>query len=126
MKGSKSITYIGLAVIGGIGVVMGLTNPNRAVYEIYAARRLSDYLKAEVCPQAPNIFGIALQRNCSDLVDSSSPAIQKIVANNTRQQNFILFSIYTTDLTVGGVVPSYRFQTVGAMQNFFTYSAQRQ
>jgi len=126
MKGSKSINYIGLAFIGGLGLVMSLTNPNRATYETYAAIRLTDYIKDEVCPQAPNIFGIALQRNCNDLVDSSSPVIQGIVANNTKRQNFILFSIYTTDLAVGSAIPSYRFQTVGAMQNFFTYSAQKQ
>jgi hypothetical protein len=126
MKGSKNFTYIGLAAIGGLGVVMALTNPDRAVYETYAAKRLAGYIKDEVCTQAPNLFGIVLQRNCSDLVDSSSPVIQGIVANNTKRQNFILFSIYTTDLSLGSAIPAYRFQTVGAMQNFFTYSAQKQ
>ncbi|MBD2303942.1 DUF4359 domain-containing protein [Chroococcidiopsis sp. FACHB-1243] len=126
MKRSTSISYIGLAVLGGLGVVMALTNPDRSAYEIYAGERLGTYIKDEVCPQAPNVFGLALQQNCSDLVDSSSPVIQRIVANNTKRQNFLLFSIYTTDLAVGGVIPSYRFQTVGAMQNFFTYSAQKQ
>jgi Domain of unknown function (DUF4359) len=126
MKESKSIAYIGLAIIGGLGVVMALTNPDRAAYEVYATQRLADYIKDEVCSQAPNLFGIVLQRNCGDLIDSSSPVIQRLVANNTKRQNLILFSIYTTDLSVGGVIPAYRFQTVGAIQNFFTYSAQKQ
>ena len=120
------MTYIGLAFLGGLGLLMALTNPDRATYEMYATKRLAEYLKDEVCTQAPNLFGIVLQQNCGDLIDSSSPVIQRIIATNTNRQNLILFSIYTTELSVGSVIPSYRFQTIGAAQNFFTYSAQQQ
>lgn len=124
-KGAKTVAYIGLAAIGGLGIVMALTNPDRASYETYAAKRLTAYIKDEVCTQAPNIFGIVLQRNCSDLVDSGSPVIQRLVARNTKRQNLILFSIYTTDIAISSAIPSYHFQTVGAIQNFFTYSAEK-
>ena len=50
-------------------------------------------------------------------------AVQRLTAN-TRQQNFIFFSIYTTDLSVSSMIPSYHFETVGALQNFYTYKAQ--
>lgn len=124
MKSLKSITYIGAAALGGLGVVMGFTNPSRSAYEEYAAKRLSEYVKNEVCDQAPKVFGDFLQRNCNSLVDSSHSGVQRVIATNTQRQNFIFFSIYRTDFSVSPVIPSYHFETVGALQNFYTYTVE--
>ena len=125
MKSLKSITYIGAAVLGAVGVVMAVTNPNQATYEAYAAQKLTEYLKSEVCTEAPKAFGgNFLRYNCAELVDSSQPGIQRIIAASTQRQNFILFSIYTTDLSINPVIPAYHFETVAVLQKFYTYTAE--
>lgn len=122
----KSITLIGAVVLGGMAVVMAVTNPSQSTYEQYAVIQLTQYLKDEVCQDVPKILGLFLERNCTELVDSSYPAIQKIIAANTQRKNLILFSIYTTDLSLTQGIPSYHFESVGVLQKFYTYTAQKQ
>jgi len=125
MKSSKLITYIGVAALAALGVAMAMSNPGQTAYEEYAVQRLTEYLKGDVCHKAPKVFANFLQRNCGVLVDSSRPQLQKIVAESTNRQNFIFFSIYSTDLAVNPLIPSYHFETLAAWQNFYTYTAQK-
>jgi hypothetical protein len=124
MKSSKVIGYIGAVTLGGLGVATAVTNPSPPNYEAYAVQRLTEYIKSEVCTKAPKAFGDFLRSNCTSLVDSTQPGIGRIITANTRRQNYIFFSIYTTDLSVSSMIPSYHFETVGALQNFYTYKAQ--
>lgn len=105
---------------------MAVTNPSQPVYEDYAVQRLTEYLKNDVCTQVPKAFESLLQRNCTVLVDSSRPQMQQIISQSTQQQNFIFFSVYSTDLSLNRFIPAYHFETVGAFQNFYTYSAEKQ
>lgn len=124
MKISKSITLLVAAVVGGMGVVMALTNPSQSSYEEYATVQLTEYVKDEVCQDAPKILGNFLARSCDELLDSSHPAIQKIISANTQRKNLIFFSIYITDLSVSSSIPSYHFESVGVLQKFYTYNAE--
>ncbi len=124
MKHVKTIIFISAAVLGGLGAVMAIANPSQSAYEEYATRRLTVYIKEEVCNKAPKVFGDFLQRNCNTLVDSSHSGVQRVIATNTQRQNFIFFSIYRTDFSVSPVIPSYHFETVGALQNFYTYTVE--
>jgi hypothetical protein len=126
MKSLRIITYIGAAALAGLGVAMAVTNPSHPAYEQYALQRLREYLKKDVCTRAPKAFDGFLQRNCTVMVDSSQPQIQQIVSESTQRQNFIFFSIYRTDLSIAPFIPSYHFETVGAFQNFYTYTAEKQ
>jgi len=126
MKSLKIITYIGAAALAGLGVAMALTNPSQRNYEEFAVQKLTEYLNKDVCTKAPKVFDNFLQRNCSVLVDSSRPKMQQIIAETTQKQNFIFFSVYRTDLFINPVIPSYHFETIGAFQNFYVYSAERQ
>lgn len=105
---------------------MAATNPSLSAYEAYAVQRLTEYLKSDVCSQVPEAFGDFLQRNCAKIVDSSQEQMRLIVTQATQQQNFILFSIYRTNLSVNPLLPSYQFETLGVFNNFYTYSAERQ
>ncbi len=105
---------------------MAMTNPSQGNYEQFAVQQLTEYLKKDVCIKAPEVFDNFLQRNCSVLVDSSRPKMQQIIAETTQKQNFIFFSVYRTDLFINSVIPSYHFETIGAFQNFYIYSAERQ
>lgn len=126
MKNLRLVAYVGAAALAGVGIALAITNPSQPEYEEYAVQRLTEYLKSDVCTKAPDLLGGLIQRNCSVLVDSGRPQIQQLVSQNTQRQNFILFSVYNTDLSLNQLVPAYHFETVGAFQNFYTYKAEKQ
>lgn len=118
------------ATVVGMGVAMLVTNPGRQAYEDYAARRLETYLKENVCTQLPEDLSDFLrgqgERMCNSLVDVSNPQFRQLVARTTERQNYGLFSIYRTRLSIGPLFPSYEFETVGAFQTFVTYRSEEQ
>lgn len=134
MKPLKIALSLGALAIAGAGVAMAVTNPSPQEYEAYAREQLSTYLREEGCPQIPELFGLMSQDRCVALIESNQGELQKIVAENTIRQNFVVFSIYRTELSLnrylpflpGGLVPSYEFETVGAATTFYTYSAKEQ
>lgn len=126
MKTATIVNYIAAAAVGGLAVAMLVTNPQQSDYEAYAVQQLTAYLKSEVCTQVPKAFETFVRRNCSRLVDSSRSQMQQIIAHTTRRQNFVLFSIYHTDLLISPLIPAYNFKTVGIFANFYTYAAEQQ
>ncbi|MBE9034545.1 DUF4359 domain-containing protein [aff. Roholtiella sp. LEGE 12411] len=127
MKALITFAYFGAAAgLAALGVTMAKTNPSQAEYEEYAVQRLAKYLKTDVCKKTTNILENLINLNCDKLVDSVNPQMQEIIARTTEKQNYIIFSIYRTDLKLNSWVPSYRFETVGAFDQFYTYTAQEQ
>ncbi len=126
MKSLKPLASISLFFLAGLATAMAITNPDSSTYEEYAVEKLTTYLKDDVCNQVPKAFETLVQNSCASLIDSNRPQIQQIISRSTQRQNFILFSIYRTKLSISSVVPLYRFQTIGVMQNFYTYSAEQQ
>ncbi len=121
MKSLKPPASISLFVLAGLVTAMAMTNPDSSTYEEYAVERLNTYLKDDVCSQVPETS----VQGCASLIDSNRLYVKQVIASNTQRQNFILFSIYRTNLSII-FFPLYRFQTVGVMQNFYTYSAEQQ
>ncbi|MBZ8182776.1 DUF4359 domain-containing protein [Oscillatoria salina] len=134
MKIVQVVAAIAGVTLGGLGVSMALTNPSRDAYEEYAAAQLSAYLKQEVCTQAPqqlqdilpSELGNSLESECKTLVDTVRPQMKAIVGRSTERQNFIVFSIYRTNLSVGLLVPNYEFETLAIFDQFIIYQAQKQ
>jgi hypothetical protein len=126
MKSLKPLASISLFFLAGLATAMAITNPDASTYEEYAVEQLTTYLKDEACSQVPKAFETLVRSSCASIIDSNRLQIQQIVSRSTQRQNFILFSIYRTNLSITSVVPLYRFQTVGVMQNFYTYSAEQQ
>ncbi|MBP0001392.1 MAG: DUF4359 domain-containing protein [Cyanobacteria bacterium SID2] len=117
----KAAVGAGIAILG-LGAVMALTNPGESAYENYAEDRLSTYLKEDVCSEA----GL-LQDPCESLVESSQAELQNLIASNTERQNFLLFSIYRTELSVPiPGVPAIKAQTLGVLTRFHTYELQEE
>lgn len=111
-------TYLGSAVLGVLGVVMAVTNPNQAAYDQFAAQTMTSYFAKEVCqspPEVPGIFGDLFKGGCVSLAKSSQSEIQQFISNNTQRQDFIFLSLYTTNLVV------YRVKTIGILQKFLIY-----
>ncbi|MBN3881015.1 MULTISPECIES: DUF4359 domain-containing protein [unclassified Nostoc] len=127
MKPLTIIAYTGAAVgLAALGVTMAKTNPGQVEYEEYAVQRLTKYLKTDVCKKTTNIIENLIRFNCDKLVDSANPQIQEIIARTTERQDFLIFSVYRTDLKINSWIPSYKFETVGAFDQFYTYTAEEQ
>lgn len=128
MKSSRGFAYVVGVCLLGIGVATAVTNPGQASYEAYATRRLTAYLQDEVCPKA----GI-LEDTCSSALVDNQAQIRQFVGRNTERQNFVFWSIYQTELSLGDalpsivsdLVPSYYFESVGIFSSFYTYKAER-
>jgi len=134
MKGFHLVTAVGGVALVGVGVVMAITNPNQEIYEEYAVAQITEYVQENLCPKAPNVFGQSFQNQCLSIVEANQGEIQRVITKGTQRQNFILFSIYQTDLSAktvipflpASVLPAYHFESVGAFNNFYTYRAKKQ
>ena len=116
-KINRKICKLGLILSGSILVI---TNPGQGNYEEYASKQLNIYLKEDVCP------GITkeLRNPCRILVDFARPQLESAIANQTQRQNFLLFSVYQTDLSIPSALPDYHFETLGIFDQFYTYCAE--
>lgn len=126
MKALTIITGVAAAGLAALGVIMAKTNPDQPKYEEYAVQGLTKYLKSDVCKKTPNLLENVIKVNCNKLVDSANPQIREIIAVTTVRQNYMIFSVYRTDLKINSWIPSYKFETVGAFDNFYTYSSEEQ
>lgn len=126
MRLSTIMTYVAAVGLVVLGVTMAKTNPSQAEYEEYAMQRLTKYLKSDVCNKTPKMLENLIKLDCDKLVDSASPQVRELVAATTERQDFLIFSIYYTDLKLNSWLPSYTFESVGAFENFYTYSAEQQ
>ncbi|PSO48704.1 MAG: hypothetical protein BRC33_08765 [Cyanobacteria bacterium SW_9_44_58] len=115
----------GIAVIA-VGTAMAAANPRRDAYQSYAAEKMSTYLKQEVCPDAPKNFGGVLREQCNQFVDRGKQPMKQWIAESTERYNYILFSIYKTELSLMTGLPSYQFKTLGIFQNFWIYEKKKQ
>ncbi|MEA5580033.1 DUF4359 domain-containing protein [Nodularia harveyana UHCC-0300] len=116
-------TALGLAAFG---VAMATTNPSQAEYEEYATQRLTEYLKEDVCSKTQNFLESLIKSQCDNLVDQASPQIREILSRSTEKQNYVIFTIYKTELKLSSLIPGYKFETVGGLNQFYTYMAERQ
>ncbi len=116
-KINRKICQLGLILTGSILVI---TNPGQGNYEEYASKQLNIYLKESVCPEIAK----QLRNPCLILVDLARPQLNSAIANQTQRQNFLLFSIYQTDLSIPSALPDYHFETLGIFDKFYTYCAE--
>ncbi len=132
MKNIKGYYLLGIG-LAGVGVALALTNPGEAAYTEYAAQRLSEYLQADLCPQA----GTLLKGSCRSFVQDNQQALGKIVAKSTRREDYLLWSVYKTDLSIDSMLPSllkdvlneelpaYHAETIGVFNTLHTYQLKR-
>lgn len=121
MNQRKFTAIAGAIGLSGFGIALTIMNPNETTYEAFAAEKVAQYAEAKLCNQAP--FG--LERECTTWLKSNQIQIRQIIADKTQRLNFLLFSIYVTDLSVSPYLPAYKFRTVGVFQQFFIYKAEQ-
>ncbi len=110
--------------IASLGIILLLTNPGQKAYEQYATQTLNVYLKKNVCTKLPAEISTFLQSHCHSLVDTIRPKLAQVIASQTKRQNFILFSIYQTDLSIPANLPDYQVKTIGVFRHFYIYESE--
>lgn len=123
----------GIVVFLGVGIAAAVTNPTEAEYHQYAAAQLGDYLETNICTQTPETLG--LRDRCQELATSNQGELEKLVAENTEHQDYVVFSVYQTNLSInsllppylsiGGLLPAYHFETLAAFDKLYTYKVER-
>lgn len=124
MTSSKLSLGIGSIALTSLGILLLLTNPGQKAYEKYASQTLNAYLKENACTQLPPEISSLLQSHCHSLVDTLRPQLSQIIARQTTRQNFILFSIYQTDLSIPSTLPDYQVKTLGVFQQFYIFESE--
>jgi hypothetical protein len=99
---------IGVVVVAG---VMAVTNPSKDRYIEYATEQFSETGKTSIC--AGDNIPIAAQQSCKFVISQGKGVIKSLVENSTKQQNYLLFSLYETD------IPNKKVTTIAAFGNFY-------
>jgi hypothetical protein len=93
-------------------VVMAVSNPNKERYIEYATEQFSETGKTSICT---GDLPIAAQQSCKFLISQGKGVIKTLVENSTKQQNFVVFSLYATEM------PNRKITTIAAFGNFFMF-----
>ena len=100
---------------------MAHTNPREVTYQEYAVKKITTVLKTDGCQKVPIFLRNLVQFDCNQLVDSAKSQIKDVVVATTKRQNYVLLSIYITNLKIHNSLPGYTFETLGAFNSFYTY-----
>ena len=121
MKGWQ-LALVGIVAGCGLGGVMAVTNPDRSAYESYAIERIGELAEAE-CDRAPAGLGVLLQGPCRAAIVAYKPQLRPILAATTSRQNWLVFSIYRSDISIPVVNLKARVEAIGIFDRFFVYKA---
>lgn len=105
-------------------IVLIVTNPGNSQYQTYASQKSLAYIRSELCDSLTKNSDLKLRNPCYSLIDTATPQIEMAIARSTKQQNFFLFSIYRTKLTISPLDLEYHLVTLGILNRFYTYQAE--
>lgn len=117
-----------LAFFAGL-VVMAITNPARPIYVDYATEQLVQEIKQNFCDRGNQqiqidgllTFDLPQGEDCRSLLAAGDflgrGLLKTWVDHATTRQNFVVFSLYTTQ------TPGKTFKTIGMFNNFVTFYA---
>ncbi|MEY2978914.1 MAG: DUF4359 domain-containing protein [Prochlorotrichaceae cyanobacterium] len=128
---NKGLIGSGAILVGAAGI-LGVTNPSPDQYADFAAKKAVTYLETEVCTRKVPIFGNSFQDECVTAVQSpdTQSRVRSLMLENTERQNYVLFSLYKTDLNVqdlipflpGNLLPQYQAESLGILTFFHTFA----
>ena len=114
-------------IVSSLSGILIFSNPTISEYEDFAIDELTIYLKKEGCKNLSSDL-LSLKNPCESflklLIDTSKIELQKLIYQQTKSQNFVFFTIYSTTLELPAPLPSYEVQTVGILKNFYIYDSQ--
>ncbi|MDX2254270.1 MAG: DUF4359 domain-containing protein [Pseudanabaenaceae cyanobacterium bins.39] len=95
-----------------LAVVMAVSNPPQDRYTEHMILQFADRSKETFC-QSDRATQQQCQFAIAMLASQGKPLLRAFIENSTRHQNFVIFSVYTTDL------PNQKLTTIAAFGNFF-------
>lgn len=125
----KKFTIAGIALLAA-GIGLAATNPSPERYAEAAAEHMSQELQSAACKDLSPSF---LQTACQTAIGQAQPALKQLVLRNTQRQNFGLFSLYHTKLSLSELVPpplgdrlpTQEFEAIGIGLIFIPYRMER-
>lgn len=97
-----------------VSIILFFTNPPQKKYEEFAAEQLIKYAKENVClAKSENIQEAVKSQVCILMIETGKNQIPKLIEKTTQKRNYLLFSVYETNLYV------YNFETIGILNQFF-------
>jgi len=105
---------------------MAHTNPREVTYQEYAVKKITTFLKTDGCQKVPILLRNLVRFDCNQLVDSTKSQIRDVVVSTTKRQNYVLMSIYITNLKIHDSLPGYTFETLGVFNSFYTYRVKQE
>lgn len=120
----RNFVTVLLTITGGFFLLFGtalfFTNPDAKKYEQFATEALIKYAKENICPAKSVSLEEAIKSQvCNLMVDTGKSQIPKLIASNSQRGNYLLFSLYRTNLYI------YQFETIGIFNNFYVIGADK-
>jgi Domain of unknown function (DUF4359) len=115
----QAMRWTGYAAIAGLGLTLALTNPKQEIYTEFATRTVSKFLVRDLCKantQTPKGFETLVKDGCQAFMHQGSSEIHSFIEHNTERQDFLIFSLYTTDF------PIRPLRVLGIFNHFFLVS----
>lgn len=100
---------IGTVLVVG---VMAVSNPSKERYIEYATEQFSETGKTSICT---GDLPVAAQQSCKFVISQGKGVIKTLVENSTKQQNFVVLSLFETEM------PNRKITTIAAFGNFFMF-----
>jgi Domain of unknown function (DUF4359) len=111
------LSMLGIVAVCGVS---RLTNPDQAAYENFAIDQIGN-LASDQCDRAPEGLGILLQGACRAAIDAYKPQLSPLIGTATRRQDYGLFSIYQSDISIPTANLSVKVESIGIFNHFFIY-----
>jgi hypothetical protein len=108
--------WSGCAVLVGVGVLLAATNPSQDRYTEFSTQTVSRFLIKDLCranAQSPKLLDDWIKDGCYAFRNRGETEIKSFIQHNTERQDFILFSLYTTEF------PIRPLRVLGMFNQFF-------
>ncbi len=112
----RGMRFLGCGLGLGIGATLVMTNPQQQDYTNFATVTASGFLTRDICQKSgadTSQLNAAIAEGCASLLKNGDKDIRFFIAHNTERQDFIIFSLYTTDL------PIRPLRVLGILNQFF-------
>jgi hypothetical protein len=98
------------------------SNPSKEVFVEQAVKQVTTEAKKS-CDQKSDL-GSIVQIPCKVAIDGSVPVIKPLLSAATTRENFLLFSIYKSQVKVDALGFNAQVQSIGVWNNIIWMSAQ--
>jgi hypothetical protein len=112
-----------IGLLGTLGLLCGLgflTNPDLVAYEDYAVEQAGNLARAE-CDRAAGGLSVLVKEPCHAAIEAYKPQIKPLLSATTTRQDWGLFSIYRSDISIPVVNFNGRVESIGLFDRFYTY-----